>query len=147
MENKQIVSFCGDLCSECPRFMATQASDMAKLKELAELWFRLGFRTDIVGVEEIKCTGCSKAKPCSYEINNCIYIHDLNNCGECKLYPCAKINLVFEKTDKVDEICKAKCSTEEYAQMKKAFLMKREVLNEKANVPKQKCGDWDEEKN
>jgi len=128
MDNIQIISLCGDLCSECPRYIATQSDDTAKLTELAELWFRLGFRTEIVSVEEIKCNGCSKTKPCSNNINTCDHIRNLGSCGECIFFPCEKINLVFQKTDHWDEICKAKCTADEYAQLKKAFLMKREVL-------------------
>jgi hypothetical protein len=129
MNTTEIISLCGDICSECPRYIATQANDYARLKEIATLWFRLGFRSEIVSEEEIKCYGCSKTKPCSYNINTCEHIRDLNNCGECKFYLCAKMQFVFEKTDKVDEVCKINCTPDEYIQMKKAFLSKREILD------------------
>lgn len=130
MQNNSIISLCGDICSECPRYIATKANNLEKLTELANLWFRLGFRTKVVCADDMKCNGCSKCKPCSYNINSCEHIQDLENCGECKLYPCEKINLVFEKTDKINEICLAKCSENEYDQLRKAFLLKREVLDE-----------------
>lgn len=129
MNTTEIISLCGDLCSECPRYIATQANDYVRLKEIATLWFRLGFRSEIVSEEEIKCYGCSKTKPCSYNINTCEHIRDLNNCGECNLYPCQKINLVFDKTEKVKENCLVRCTPEEYVQMHKAFLSKKNILD------------------
>ena len=130
MKKGVFISFCGDNCSECPRYIATQNNDTIRLQELARLWYRLGFRQETVSIEEIRCNGCSKTKPCSYDINTCEHVRDLNNCGECAHYPCAKISGVFARTDTVDEICRAKCSYEEYARLQKAFLMKRETLDE-----------------
>lgn len=130
MNSDILISFCGDTCSECPRYLATQANDSVRLHELAELWFRLGFRTEVVGEEEIRCDGCSRNKPCTYGINSCPHIASVNSCGECRLYPCPKIEEVFARTEKVNNVCMAKCTPEEYAQLRKAFLMKHETLDE-----------------
>lgn len=138
MKKSVLISLCGDTCSECPRYIATQNSDTVRLQKLAELWYRLGFRQEIVGIEEIRCNGCSKTKPCGYGINTCEHVRNLNNCGECAHYPCARISGAFARTDEADQRCRSLCSPEEYAQLQKAFLMKRETLNkinsEKFNI-------------
>ena len=122
------ISICGDICSECPRYIATKNNDISKLGEIADLWYRLGFRDRILNPEELRCSGCSKTKPCSYNLNNCEHLENLSNCGECHNFPCEKINLVFQKTDKTNEVCKKICSYSEYKELSRAFLMKREVL-------------------
>jgi hypothetical protein len=124
----KIISACGDICSECPRYIATKNNDNNKLQKLAELWFRLGFRDRIVNAEELKCDGCKKDKFCSHNINNCEKIRNITNCGECDDFPCEKINLVFEKNEKQKLNCLQKCTKPEYEQLSKAFLMKKEVL-------------------
>ena len=130
MCNDLKISICGDVCSECPRFIATETNDTAELEKIAELWYRLGFRDSILSSEDLKCTGCSKDKVCSYNINNCKHLNGKNNCGECDSFPCDKITIVFQKTDKTNEICKDKCSASEYKELSRAFLMKRQILTE-----------------
>ena len=128
--NDQIISICGDLCSECPRYLATLKKDMAALEKIAELWYRLEFRNNIVSTEEIKCNGCNKEKFCSHGLNNCEHLKNKVNCGECDKFPCKKINKVFEKTDVVKKICIEKCTNNEYMELSRAFLLKREILTE-----------------
>jgi hypothetical protein len=124
------VSFCGDVCSECPRYIATIANDNNALISFAELWFRLGFRPKVVNPEKIKCFGCSKEMACSNGINDCEHLDTIMNCGECEIFPCEKINAVFEKTDTVDKNCKDKCSEMEYNMLRKAFFVKQQILEE-----------------
>ena len=128
MPEEEIISFCGDVCSECPRYKATQRNDIEKLEALSNLWFRLGFRDKLVDVEDIKCNGCNKNKDCSHNINNCEHLIGKNNCGECNYFPCTKIERVFQKTELIDEICREKCTNFEYNELAKAFLIKRQVL-------------------
>jgi len=130
MPSDPIISFCGDNCSECPRYVATVNNDINALKEFAELWFRLGFRPKVVNPEEIKCHGCSKTIYCSNDINNCENLSNKMNCGECDLFPCDKIETVFQKTDRTESVCKEKCSDSEYEILKKAFFSKRQILDE-----------------
>ena len=124
------ISICGDICSECPRYIATKNNDITELEKIAELWYRLGFRCKIVNPEELKCSGCGKDKFCNHNLTLCEHLDAINNCGECDNFPCDKINLVFQKTDKVNEVCKIKCSESEYKKFYKAFLMKRQILTE-----------------
>jgi hypothetical protein len=130
---EQIISFCGDVCSLCPRYVATLNNDTEALKKFAALWFRLGFRPEVIDPEQMKCYGCNRDMACSNGINNCIHLKKINNCGECQHFPCDKINAVFEKTDKTNTICKGKCTEEEYNVLCNAFLLKREILT-KINI-------------
>ncbi|MDP4274069.1 MAG: DUF3795 domain-containing protein [Bacteroidota bacterium] len=123
------VSICGDICTECPRFIATKNNDTEELQKVARLWYRLGFRDRIVSIEEIKCTGCNKQKSCSYGLNDCVHLKDKDNCGECDLFPCDKIENAFKKSELAESDCKGKCSEEEYLQLKRAFFNKKEILS------------------
>ena len=124
----QIISVCGDVCSECPRYLATLDDSREKLVNVALLWHRLGFRDRVVDVEEIKCTGCNKKTDCGYGLTTCEHLGNKANCGECELFPCPKFDLVFQKSDMGDEICKLHCSHYEYSVLKRAFFNKKEIL-------------------
>lgn len=125
-----LISICGNICSECPRYIATQADDFDKLIAIAELWYRLGFRDKIMNPEEMKCEGCYKEKLCAHDLNKCEYLGEKSNCGECNYFPCEKINAVFKKTNKVIEKCKDKCSENEFKDLERAFFMKKQILSE-----------------
>jgi ribosomal protein S18 acetylase RimI-like enzyme len=122
------LSICGDVCSECPRYLASVSNDLVELGKIAELWYRLGFRDEILSPEELRCSGCSKDKFCSHGINTCQQLGDKRNCGECANFPCEKINQVFLKTEAAGLICKERCSDKEYNQLGRAFLFKKEIL-------------------
>jgi hypothetical protein len=130
MNEELKLGICGDICSECPRYIATRNNDMVELEKVAELWFRMGFRNSIVSPEELICNGCSKELDCAHKINNCEHLAGKTNCGECDIYPCKRLNVIFEKTDKFAWICRKKCSDSEYLQLEKAFFNKRKILNE-----------------
>jgi hypothetical protein len=125
----KLVSFCGDHCSLCPRYIATQNNDIQELNRLSELWYRLGFRATIESSEKMRCEGCQKHKACSYQINSCSQLTDIQNCGECSFFPCDKINIVFERTAQIAKNCTEKCTEAEYAQLHDAFLNKASTLN------------------
>lgn len=48
------ITLCGDNCIECPRYNAHSEEE---LRNVAELWYRMGWRDHIVSNEEIKCEG------------------------------------------------------------------------------------------
>jgi hypothetical protein len=125
-----LISYCGDVCSECPRYIATQNNDVHELENLAKLWFRLGLRDRVVSAEEMKCTGCSKDKTCGYQVNTC---ENLKGTAHCSGFPCEKMKTVLERTDALAIISKERCNDAEYQQLKKAFLMKREVIEAQRN--------------
>ena len=130
MQNQFLLSFCGDCCSACPRYIATKNNDTAKLQQLALLWYRLGLRDKVLPPDELICTGCNAKKPCNYHINTCEQLNGLNNCGECALFPCSTIENVFKKSEATKMRCKSICSPEEYETIKPAFFQKRELLSE-----------------
>jgi hypothetical protein len=130
MNNLPLISICGDVCSECPRYIATQQNDVSKLEKLARLWFRLGFREGILPYEQLKCSGCSKDKNCGYDLIHCVNLTGKSNCGECDIFPCKKIESVFNKTYELALRCEALCSQTEFHEMDRAFFKKRDILNE-----------------
>jgi hypothetical protein len=123
-----IISVCGDVCSECPRYNATINISIEELQNVALLWHRLGFRDRVVDIEEIKCSGCNKKPDCGYGLTTCEHLTDKANCGECELFPCSKFDEVFTRSDKGDEICKLHCNADEYSVLKRAFFNKKEIL-------------------
>jgi len=133
-----LISICGDICSECPRYKATINNDKKELQGVAKTWFELGFRDRIVNIEEIKCHGCNKQKPCSYGLNDCTYLEGKDNCGECDTFRCEKLKAVFEKSALVDKQIKCKCKGEDFLYFKRIFFSKEEILSE-INCKKQQC--------
>lgn len=125
-----IIAVCGDVCSECPRYIATKSKQIDELEKVATLWHKLGFRDHVVSMEEIKCAGCKKKPACGYGLTSCEHLNGIENCGECEFFPCSNLESVFMKSDKGDEICRLRCSTEEYGILKKAFFSKNEILTD-----------------
>jgi len=124
------LGFCGDDCSACPRYIATQSGSRERLKEVAEMWWRAGWRDTIVSPDEMVCGGCASVKWCRYdEIRKCAREKRIGNCGQCYDYPCAKITKVFEQTESYAETCKERVSKEDYECFHKAFFSKRERLH------------------
>ncbi|MDE5935958.1 MAG: DUF3795 domain-containing protein, partial [Ruminococcus sp.] len=70
------ITLCGDNCLYCPRYTAKTDKD---LSDTAELWHKIGWRNIIVSNEEIKCTGCSSSKQCTYQLVECIKLHGVKN--------------------------------------------------------------------
>lgn len=124
MKEKPFIATCGDVCSECPRYIATLSNNTNGLATVADLWFRTGLRNRVVSIEDIKCHGCSKAKACAYEINSCIHLEGIETCGECKLFPCQKIEAAFKRSDNFEVICKKNCCSEDFQQLYKAFFQR-----------------------
>ena len=126
----QHLGICGDDCSLCPRYTATQSNDINLLRKVAALWYRTGFRDRMVSEEEIICHGCQSASDCAFEdLKNCASNRQINNCGECRDYPCIIIKKVFEQIKPTAERCKMKCSDIEYHQFHQSFFLKKKNLD------------------
>jgi len=124
------LGFCGDDCNVCPRYLATQSSDVEQLKKVAALWYRVGYRDKIVPPEELTCPGCSSRTWCDrMYVRECVLEKGVENCGKCGNYPCEKVLKAFEQTESFAKRIKEKCSKEEYECLRKAFFSKRENLD------------------
>lgn len=123
---EDIITLCGDNCSVCPRYNAKSDEE---LKKVAELWYRVGWRNTVVSNEEISCSGCSSHKQCTYKLVECIQEQNVNKCNQCNQYPCEKIMNMLKHSEEYKEICKAKCTQEEYDILEKAFFNKEINLN------------------
>jgi len=126
------LAFCGDDCNACPRYIATQSSNVERLKEVAEMWKRAGWRDTIVPPEEMLCHGCASVKWCRYDdIRKCAQEKGIDNCGQCGNYPCAEIEEVFEQTKSYAKDSKARCSKkkEDYECLHRAFFSKKQNLD------------------
>lgn len=85
-EFMQKLAFCGNDCAVCPRYTATQSSDVLKLNAVAKFWNQLGWREAIESPEKIMCYGCSSSSFCRYGIQQCATENAVDNCGKCQGY-------------------------------------------------------------
>lgn len=119
------ITLCGDNCLECPRYLAKTEKE---LKDAAELWYRVGWRDSIVSPDEIRCTGCSSHKNCTYQLVTCVKEHKVEKCSQCSEFPCDKINRMLIRSYEYQEKCKSVCSQDEYEKLEKSFFNKAENL-------------------
>jgi hypothetical protein len=122
------ISACGNDCTACPRYIATQSGNPEELEMVAELWFRCGWREKVVGIKEIACKGCKSTSVCKYHIIECVSEKKVGNCATCIEYPCEKINKAFETSDKFERTIEEVCTLSEINKIKKAFFNKRKNL-------------------
>ena len=119
------ITLCGDNCIACPRYNAHSDEE---LKQVAELWFKVGWRTTIVSNEEISCQGCSSHKQCTYHLVDCTKEHQVAKCNQCNQFPCQKITDMLKRSKEYQKKCKEVCSEEEYHILAKAFFEKENNL-------------------
>ncbi len=125
------LTFCGNDCNACPRFIATQSGDAERLKEVAAMWGKAGWRNEILSPEEMVCHGCVSVKWCRYDnIRKCAREKGIDNCGICQDYPCKKIEKVFEQTESYAKECEKNFSKGDYGHLHEAFFSKRKKLDE-----------------
>ena len=123
MEEK--ITLCGDNCIECPRYNAHSDEE---LRNIAELWYRVGWRDHIVSKVEIKCEGCSSAKTCTYHLVECTKVHNVDKCNQCAEFPCEKISNMLERSKEYQKRCQEVCSDAEYEMLERAFFDKENNL-------------------
>ena len=125
-----MIGLCGDNCSYCPRFAATQSGSMDELEKVKELWVRLGLRNPDFPAEGLICNGCKPENNCAYkELQSCINTRKIKNCGFCDEYPCKFVIEVFDKTEKLRLRAEKVCAQEEMDILDKAFFMKKEYFD------------------
>ena len=123
------LAYCGNDCNDCPRYIATQSGNIERLKEVAALWERLGWRDTVVSSEEMVCHGCSSANWCRYGVRECGLERGVDNCGECESYPCDKVLGMFERAKSHAENVKRECSKEDYNTFLELPFQKKENLD------------------
>ena len=119
------ITLCGDNCLYCPRFLAKTEQE---LEAVAKLWYRAGFRDQIVSADEIKCGGCSSHKSCTYHLVECIREHNVERCRQCYEFPCKKITDMLKRSREHRERCRQVCTEAEFDLLEKAFFEKENNL-------------------
>ena len=122
---RERITLCGDNCAECPRYHAHSDDE---LKAAAELWYRIGWRDSVCSSEEIRCSGCSSHKECTYHLVECIQEHGIEKCNQCGEFPCRKITDMIARSKEYMNRCKEVCSKQEYDSLEKAFFHKESNL-------------------
>jgi len=121
---------CGDDCSFCPRYNATLNKDERKLRAIAILWNKIGWRENIDPPETLVCYGCETFnRPCEYGVRECCIEKNIENCGKCESYPCDRIENAFKITRNYVEKYKDILSKEDYEIFAKAFFSKKDNLD------------------
>ena len=118
---KQMITPCGNDCSVCPRYTA---QTIEELQKFAEFWYKVDWRDRVVSPEDIKCSGCSSHKSCTYHIIDCIHAKTVQKCSQCSDFPCDKIGKMLERTKRYEKRCRELCSDAEFMILKKAFFEK-----------------------
>jgi hypothetical protein len=93
---KTIIARCGLTCTECGAYLATQANDDEKRREVAENWAKMYHHQ--FAPADINCNGClseeeplfSHCRVC--EIRLCARERQAINCAHCADYVCDKLN-------------------------------------------------------
>ena len=120
------ITLCGDNCFVCPRYLAKSEEE---LKAVAELWCRVGWRDKVVSSDEMRCTGCSSYKQCTYHLVECIAEHNVQKCNQCIDYPCQRIDDMLKRSGQYRKKAKEVCSEAEYRQLEAAFFDKKMNLD------------------
>ena len=119
------ITLCGDNCIYCPRYNARTDDE---LKRVAELWYKVGWRDRVVSNDEIKCTGCSSHKQCTYQLVECTKEHGVKKCNQCEIFPCEKIDNMLKRSEEYRKKCENICTDDEYTALEKAFFNKENNL-------------------
>lgn len=119
------ITLCGDDCLQCPRYLAQTD---AALDHVRELWHRIGMSDRLLTREEIRCTGCSSHKTCTYQLVDCTKEHGVEKCNQCGIFPCEKIKTMLARSKEYEQACQGLCTKDEYAMIAGAFFHKIENL-------------------
>lgn len=122
---EEMITLCGDNCLDCPRYLAKTEEELA---ETADLWYRMGWRDKVVSNEEIRCTGCTSHKECTYHLVECTKEHGVEKCRLCLQFPCDKSKDMLDRSKEYERKSRAVCTAGEYRMLKAAFFNKEENL-------------------
>lgn len=104
---EKLIGFCGNICTECPTFLATKNNDDNERENVAEIW-RKKYNPNLTS-EDINCQGCLSKKGVLFgycqtcEIRNCGISKGIENCAYCDEYICDKLTnfYLFEPEGKI----------------------------------------------
>lgn len=92
MKTKNMVAYCGLVCTDCEAYLATQDNDMVTLAKLAaRAQEELGLT---VTPEENMCDGCLTTTGRQFPycqtciVRSCGVARGVENCARCRDYPC-----------------------------------------------------------
>jgi len=128
MNPELVTGSCGDVCSFCPRYLATLSGDPDELRRTAELWRDVGLRDRVVPNEEIRCEGCSPTNACRSGIAACASERQLVGCAMCAEHPCPKLEQPFARTEASMRELGARSSPQMQLQLERAFGRKRALV-------------------
>lgn len=126
---RKIIAYCGNVCTSCPRFLATFNNNREQLQAVRNLWVKTELRDESVIAEDLKCRGCTSATHCRHGIRECAQSKKVQTCAECGDYPCSKLNLAFDRTAEFAHECKGNCTPEEYSSMDESMFQKKSTLD------------------
>ena len=122
------IAYCGDNCAYCPKYSSNLIGNRKKLKSVALLMKKVGWRYNLADPEKMKCRGCQEVEKCEYGVKECCIERKVPNCGKCINYPCPIIEKAFEITEINIEKFKKILSKEEYDLFQIAYFQKKENL-------------------
>ena len=90
----ELIAYCGLDCAKCDAYIATQAGDTERMKQIADRWTR-ELKTDF-SIEEILCDGCRSNRISGWcqricSIRPCAEQKRLETCAQCSEYQCENL--------------------------------------------------------
>ena len=117
----ELITLCGDDCLKCPRYNAKTDDE---LNNVAELWYRIGWRESVLPAAEMKCGGCSPEKKCTYGLVECTALYNVEKCSVCGEFPCGRIDELLERSKSYERKCAEVCNERELEILRAAFFNK-----------------------
>lgn len=125
-----MVGICGDNCSFCPRYVASQNGSVEAIEKVKKMWVRLGLRKPDFPLQAMTCNGCLPENKCAYsELRSCVNSKGVENCGLCSQYPCETIEAVFANSERLRSQASLVCTGVEMELLDKAFFSKSEYFD------------------
>jgi len=104
---KPMIAYCGEVCTECSAYVATQNDDLTALQHVADEWNAT--QGTSLRAEDCICDGClGEGRRIGYcrtcEVRACAIERRLKNCAHCPDYYCEKVVVCFEHSAKTKEV-------------------------------------------
>ena len=122
---KGLIGACGGYCGGCGLYLAYVNNDEEQKKKVAKQIYEL--YNQEVKPEDIKCSGCHGrilgpwGNPAMCFIRKCTEEKEIITCAFCDEFPCEKLEIHFEKANKVSDETK-------YGDVTKADLFRQKEI-------------------